>query len=169
VIGKWTTRYREKNWYNTVDVDPVLYHCKNGATLMNWNEKTLHCYYKSTAYPMHRQFYEIFNWKNKSTGKLLVDHHKQMCYHPTDCTPMKYSHMKTYDHDNDNGSSPPNSASIKFAYCRRIINDDLGFVQRFKDYTEFGTDYNTDNTKIITAISPLDMKCTHTTTTLFFD
>lgn len=92
VIGQWTTRYRETNWYNTVDIDPVLYHCKKGTTLMNWNEKTLKCYYKSTAYHMHRQFYEVFNWKDKSTGKILIDHFKQMCYSTTDCTPMKYSH-----------------------------------------------------------------------------
>lgn len=69
---------------------------------------------------------------------------------------MKYSHKATYDADGD-----ANTADVTKAYCRRIINEDIGFTQRIDEgkYYEFGLDFNQDQTRVMGNIFRQTMQC----------
>ena len=51
---------------------------------------------------------------------------------------MKYSHKASYDHDLDADAT---TTDKEFAFCRKIINEDIGFTHRYGDFLEFGHDY----------------------------
>lgn len=47
---------------------------------------------------------------------------------------MKFEYIRTLNPGNDY-----TKPMRKFAFCRRIINQDTGFMERIENYTEFGT------------------------------
>lgn len=136
IMGTITSRYLTADWYKQMDVDPVLYQCKFGDTQYNYNQFTNSCYYRSNRLFVPRQFYEVYNWTNKDQGYPLIDNFRHNCYDTADCTPMKFAHYTTWDHDNDAAAVTP-TAEKKFAFCRRVVNEDTGFMTRYDDFTEF--------------------------------
>lgn len=95
---------------------------------MNYNSETNKCYYGDHEWNVYRQFYDVYNWPGKTSGKWLVDHHRALVFDNNNCVPMKYDHKSTV---------APND----YHFARRIIDSDHGFMERKidSDVVEFGT------------------------------